>query len=187
MSAEQEAQGLALLKAIAAKDETAIAAFYRLYEACIYRFVLSRLNDTHAAADILNEVMLEVWKSANKFEGRSKLRTWLLGIAHFKVLDYHRARKHRDHEEVDEQLADESPGVQQEGLLQAAQDARLLQQALSHLSPEHRQVLHLAFFEDMNYTEIGAVMGVPEGTVKSRIFHAKKLAKKQLQRSMVAS
>lgn len=186
MSTEQEAEGLALLKAIAAKEEAAIAAFYRLYEACIYRFVLSRLNDPHVAADILNEVMLEVWKSAHKFEGRSKLRTWLLGIAHFKVLDHYRARKQHEHEEVDEQLPDESPGMRQDGLLEAAQDARLLQQALARLSPEHREVLHLAFFEDLNYTEIGAVMGVPEGTVKSRIFHAKKLAKKQLQRLMVA-
>lgn len=186
MSTEQEAEGLALLKAIAARDETAIAAFYQLYEACIYRFVLSRLNDPHAAADILNEVMMEVWKSAHKFEGRSKLRTWLLGITHFKVLDHYRARKQHDHDEVDEQLADESPAVQQDKLLEAAQDARLLQQALARLSPEHRQVLHLAFFEDMSYSEIGEVMGVPEGTVKSRIFHAKKLAKTQLQRLMVA-
>ncbi|HEY7884697.1 MAG TPA: sigma-70 family RNA polymerase sigma factor [Cellvibrionaceae bacterium] len=186
MTTEQESEGMALLAAIARKDQSAIAAFYRLYESSVYRFVLSRLNDSHAAADILNEVMMEVWKSADKFEGRSKVRTWLLGIAHFKVLDHYRARKKHEHEEVDDQLPDESPGAQQEQLLSAAQDARLLQQAMAKLSPEHREVLHLAFFEDLNYSEIGEIFGVPEGTVKSRIFHAKKLAKKQLERLMVA-
>ncbi|MBU2886672.1 sigma-70 family RNA polymerase sigma factor [Gilvimarinus agarilyticus] len=186
MTGEQESEGKALLKAIAAKDESAIAAFYRLYESTVYRFSLSRLNDPIAAADILNEVMMEVWKSAAKFEGRSKVSTWLLGITHFKIIDQFRAKKRHEHEEMDDDIADESPAVQQDALLEATQDAQLLKHALSKLSPEHRQVLHLAFFEDMNYREIGQVMGVSEGTIKSRIYHAKKLAKTQLQRLMVA-
>ncbi|WP_409523695.1 RNA polymerase sigma factor [Nitrincola sp. MINF-07-Sa-05] len=182
MTTEQDSEGLALLQAIARKDQNAIAAFYRLYQSAVYRFVLTRLNDSHAAADILNEVMMEVWKSADKFEGRSLVKTWLFGIAHFKVMDHYRTQKKHEHLDEAEDIADESPGVQQEQLVSAAQDARLLKQAMSKLSAEHREVLHLAFYEDLNYREIGEIFGVPEGTVKSRIFHAKNLVKKQLER-----
>lgn len=184
MTTEQESEGRVLLQAIARKDQSAIAAFYRLYESSVYRFVLSRLNDPHTAADILNEVMMEVWKSADKFEGRSLVKTWILGIAHFKVMDHFRSQKRHEHIEADDQIPDESPGVQQEQVVSAAQDARLLQQAMAKLSAEHREVLHLAFYEDLNYREIGEIFGVPEGTVKSRIFHAKNLVKKQLERLM---
>lgn len=186
MTGEQDSEGRALLTAIAAKDDKAIAAFYRLFETTVYRFALSRLNDPTVAADILNEVMLEVWKSAAKFEGRSKVSTWLLGITHFKIVDHFRASKRHDHQEIEDDIADDSTSVQQDALIEAAQDANLLQSALQKLSPEHRQVLHLAFFEDLNYSEISEIMGVPEGTIKSRIYHAKKLAKTQLQRLMVA-
>lgn len=185
MTKEQENQGRTLLKAIAAKDDSAIAAFYRLFEPTVYGFALSRLNDPHAAADILNEVMMEVWKSADRFEGRAKISTWLLSITHFKIIDRYRADKRHEHDEMDTEPADDSTVVQQDKLLEAMQDADVLKSALDKLSPEHRQVLHLAFFEDMNYSEIGQVMGVPEGTIKSRVYHAKKLVKLQLQRLMV--
>ena len=68
----------ALLERIAAGDESALAALYRAYEPRVYAFALSRLNDPAAAADVLNEVMLEVWRNANRFEGRSADRAFKL-------------------------------------------------------------------------------------------------------------
>ena len=81
-----------LLQRIADGDEDALGAFYRLFEGRIYRFALSRLNDVFDAADILNEVMFEVWRGAARFEGRSAVSSWVLGIAHHKTIDRLRKR-----------------------------------------------------------------------------------------------
>ncbi|HIC81453.1 MAG TPA: sigma-70 family RNA polymerase sigma factor, partial [Kiloniellaceae bacterium] len=68
-------------------DQTALDDFYRQYEGRVYRFIRSKLNDSFDAADVLNEVMFEVWRSAGRYEGRSAVSTWVLGIAHHKAID----------------------------------------------------------------------------------------------------
>lgn len=67
-----------LLKKISQGDEKALADFYKMYEGRVYKFILSKLNDSFEAADILNETFLEVWRKAGTFEGRSKVSTWIL-------------------------------------------------------------------------------------------------------------
>ncbi len=180
-----ESEGRQLLQRIASGNEAALADFYRLYEARIYRFAQARLNDPFAAADILNEVMLEVWKQAGHFEGRSKLSTWLLGITRHKVLDRLRLRQRShpsQHQELDDRLADESPS--HEAVIAAARDAERLRQCLDRLPDSQREVLHLAFYEDLGYREIASLVDCPEGTVKSRVYHAKEALKRCLSRLM---
>lgn len=76
-----------LLKHMAAGSEAALREFYQTFNARVYGFALKRLRDPADAADVLNEVMLEAWRSASRFEGRSQVSTWLLGIAHHKIID----------------------------------------------------------------------------------------------------
>jgi len=178
-----ETEGRQLLDRITAGDEAALADFYRLFEARVYRFALARLNDPFAAADILNEVMLAVWKQAGRFEGRSKLSTWLLGITRYKVLDRLRQRQRApQQQDLDEQLADESPP--HEAVIAGAQDAERLRHCLDRLPEGQREVMHLAFFEDLGYREIATLVDCPEGTVKSRVYHAKEALKRCLSRLM---
>jgi len=181
---DEEPQDEALLTAIAAGDNDAVSTFYLRHEARVYRYALSKLGDSFAAADILNDVMLEVWKSASRFQGRSKVTTWLLGIAHHKVVDHWRKQGARDYTELDENLADDSSGANLEQLATAASDGKLLHACLAKLSAEHREILHLVFFEELGYSEIADIIEVPEGTVKSRAFHARNLMKKQLANAM---
>ena len=178
-----ETEGRQLLDRIAAGDEAALADFYRLFEARIYRFAQARLNDPFSAADILNEVMLEVWKQAGRFQGRSKLSTWLLGITRYKVLDRLRQRQRNPvQQELDDRLPDESPS--HEAVIAGAQDAERLRHCLDRLPESQREVMHLAFFEDLGYREIAALVDCPEGTVKSRVYHAKEALKRCLSRLM---
>ena len=184
MDALQERDDQQLLDAIAAGDMQAVTHFYQRHHLRVYRYVLSKLNDSFAAADILNDVMLEVWKSASRFEGRAKVTTWLLGIAHHKVLDHWRKQGNREFVELDDAMKDDSPNADMEYVLAAARDKKLLRECMAKLSAEHREVLHLVFFEELNYSEIADIVQVPEGTVKSRVFHAKNLMKKQLAGAM---
>lgn len=169
MSSEDPA---VLISRIADGDDEAFATLYRDLEPRVYRFILSKLNDSFEAADILNEVFLEIWRSAGKFEGRSKPTTWIFGIAYNKVMD--RFRKTRPEDLTDPAMleqTDESPD--QAAVLSALEEGEHLRACLDKLKPAQRSVMELAFFEDLPYREIAEIVDCPEGTVKTRIFHAK--------------
>lgn len=168
-----------LLERIAEGDEAALSQFYQSYHARVYAFVRRRLNDPAEAAEVLNEVMLEVWRKASRFEGRSQPLTWVLGIAHHKALDALRRRGRRQTEELDETLPDDDAAPAAE-LLAAAQNAEVVRRCIEKLSDAHRLMVHLAFFEDMPYPDIARVAECPVGTVKTRVFHAKRLLKECL-------
>lgn len=162
-----------LLAAIARRDGDAFARFYRQMEGALFRFVRIKLNDPFRSADIVHEVFLEVWRGAASFQKRSSVRTWVFAIAYRKVVD---ALRHRGRltfgEELPEQI-DDRPDA--EACLMAAQQSQAIRHCLDTLKAEHRLAIELTFYEDMSYRDISTVTGVPEGTVKSRIFHAKQL------------
>ncbi|MDD8023168.1 MAG: sigma-70 family RNA polymerase sigma factor [Paracoccaceae bacterium] len=162
-----------LLSAIATQDKAALAALYRQLERPVYRFILSRLNDPHEAADILHDVFIEVWRSAGRFEGKSKVQTWVFAIAWRKVIDLRRKTGRIDLPGETPDLVDETTDT--EAALLAGQEAAHLRHCLNELGDEHRMAITLAFYEDMPYGQIAEVAHVPEGTIKTRIFHAKKL------------
>ena len=143
---------------------------------------MSKLNDPFQSGDILHEVFLEIWKNAARFEGRSTVKTWMFGIAYRKVMDVFRksAKVHVTDEFPDQE--DDAPAGEE--CLLAAQEAEHVRHCLSELKPQHRGAIELAFFEDMSYREISEVTDVPEGTVKTRVFHAKQLLLRCLQARM---
>lgn len=157
---------------IASGDEAALRDFYLLYEAPLFNFVDSILNDRAASYDIVNEVMLEVWRKAKSFEGRAQVRTWLFSIGRNKSIDLLRRKKNRSLEELEPEMPDtDSKGVEEQ--ISQTELAQRMSACLGRLGASHREVLHLAFFEDLPQADIATVMGVPLGTVKSRMHHAK--------------
>jgi RNA polymerase sigma factor (sigma-70 family) len=162
-----------LMSAIAAGDRAALAGLYRQLEKPVYRFVLSKLNDPHESADILHDVFMEVWRSAGRFAGRSKVQTWVFGIAWRKVIDLRRKSGRTELPGETPDILDEH--VDTEAAVLAGQEALHVRHCLSELGDDHRMAISLAFYEDMPYGQIAEVAGVPEGTIKTRIYHAKKL------------
>jgi RNA polymerase sigma-70 factor (ECF subfamily) len=175
-----------LLKKISAGDEHAFADFYSQYETRLYRFIKSKLNDSFESSDILNEVFLEVWKKASTFEGRSKVSTWLFGIAYYKTMDRHRKKVPTPvDDDYIKDVEDESPD--QSTCLINVENASSVHHCLKTLTSSHHEVMELAFFNDMSYQEIATVIGCPEGTVKTRMFHAKKSMKRCLSELFMRS
>jgi len=161
-----------LLELIAHGNEPALEKFYHKYESRVYHFALSRLHDPHAAAGILNEVMMEVWRSASRFEGKSRVGTWLLGITHHKIIDYFRKHHRHQAEELQDEPDEQSNSIDE--CIIATQQSKWIRHCMDRLSDDHRQVAHLAFFEELPYNEIAAILDCPQGTVKTRMFHAKR-------------
>ena len=162
-----------LLAEIAHKNQSAFEQFYQELERPLFRFVQLKLNDPFRAADIVHEVLLEVWRSAGTFQKRSRARTWVFAIAYRKVMDVFRQQGRVTFDDDLPEQIDDSPSA--EACLVAAERSEAVRDCLGTLKPEHRLAVELTFYEDMSYRDIAAVTEVPEGTVKSRVFHAKQL------------
>jgi RNA polymerase sigma-70 factor, ECF subfamily len=169
-----------LLDLVAAGDKPAMKVLYERHSAALFHFLRGRLNDGFEASDVLQETFLEVWRSAARFERRSAARTWIFGIARNKAADRIRRGRRTVVAEPDVTVPDEAPNP--EAVAAMAGEGAKVRACMQELSETHRSAVHLAFFEDMPYGEIAVVEGVPVGTVKTRVHHAKQLLRRCLER-----
>lgn len=163
----------ALLARVAGGDRRAFEQLYRVWAPRVFRFVDRMLGDHARSEEVTDDVMLEIWKSAPRFEGRSRPSTWALGIARLKALSELRARRPAA-EEIDEASAPADPAEAADERLAREASAARVRAALGSLSAEQREVVELTFFHGLAYDEIAALVGCPLGTVKTRMFHARK-------------
>jgi RNA polymerase sigma-70 factor (ECF subfamily) len=163
----------ALISRIAAGDRLAMQVLYARHHVRIYRFVLRLVGNPTLAEDLISEVFLDVWRQAGKFEARSAASTWLLAIARFKALS---AVRRKPEEELDEETAGaiEDPADDPEIAAQKKDKSEILRKCLSALSPEHREIIDLVYYHEKSVEEVAGMVGIPEATVKTRMFYARK-------------
>lgn len=163
---------LALLAGVQRGRRADFDALYRLYHPRLWRFLSHMLRQGDLIEEALNDTLLVVWQRADGFDGRSKLSTWIFGIAYRKALKaLSRLDLPADGDDAEEPV-DPGPGPEQQ--LGLAQLRGRLGAALAELSPEHRAVVELCYFHDMAYGEIAEVVGCPQETVKTRMFYARR-------------
>ncbi len=162
-----------LIAAVARRDRRSFERLYTKYASRVFRFAFRLSRDQGKSEEVVNDVMLEIWKSAAEFAGRSAPSTWIFGIARHRTLNALRGRTLYigDSDEAAE-VADPAPSP--EARVDGGRMCERLQAALDRLSVEQREVIELAFVEGLNYRQIAAIAKCPENTVKTRIFHAKK-------------
>jgi RNA polymerase sigma-70 factor, ECF subfamily len=162
-----------LLARIRAGDQLALQTLYGRHHVKVFRFALRLLRDEPAAEDVVSEVFIDVWRNATNFEGRSEASTWLLAIARNKAFSL--LRRKRD-VGLDEEAAAaiEDDADDPEVTLQKKSKGEALRACLSQLSPQHREVVDLVYYHDKSIEDVALIVGVPEGTVKTRVFHARK-------------
>jgi RNA polymerase sigma-70 factor (ECF subfamily) len=170
---------IALIGQVAGGDTAAFETLFRRYCPRLRRFLerLTRRNP-QLVDEILNDTMLIVWRRAHTFNLRSKLSTWIIGIARRRSL---KALEHADDAvdfDPDAAAAPAESGPEHQ-MLNREVRARL-SRALLSLSPEHRAVIELTYYEGYTYREIAAIVGCPIDTVKTRMFHARRRLKSLL-------
>lgn len=165
----------ATIRAVARGDRTAFDALYRAQQRPLLGYALGLLaGDREAAEDAVDEAFLDVWKQAAGFAGIGSAQGWIRRIVRNKAVDWLRRNGNaRLVEWSDEQelRADDTPGP--EDLAIIASDADWLRLALGRLSVDQREAVVLAYFEQRSVAEIAAIQSCPEGTVKTRLFHAR--------------
>ncbi len=146
---------------------------YGRHHVKVFRFGMRLVRDEQLAEDLISEVFLDVWRQAGKFEGRSAVSTWLLAITRFKALSALRRRKDA---ELDEEAADtiEDSSDNPEVAVQKKDTSGALRKCLSKLSAEHREIIDLVYYHEKSVEEVAGIVGIPENTVKTRLFYARK-------------
>lgn len=170
-----------LLQQVAGGDTAAYTVLYQRYHVRLCRFLASRLNDPRKTEDLAQEVLLEVWKSAGTYHGLSRVSTWILGIARFKVLTARRRQVEVPLSDAEAlQAQEENLGENPEQILLQEERTHVLHAALQKLSPPHREVLRLAYSASCSGEEIAGLAGCPAPTVRTRMFNAKRRLKQLL-------
>ena len=164
----------ALIAAIAKGDATAVKRLYALTHMRLFRYLVRTVRNEAAAEDVMNEVYLAVWQNAARYEGRSSAMTWLLSIAHNKAISS--LRKRREATGMDEEAAaeiaddDDTPDVVE----QKRDKGQAIRACIDKLGPDHKSVVDLVYYQERSVAEVAEILGIPEATVKTRMFYARK-------------
>jgi RNA polymerase sigma-70 factor, ECF subfamily len=164
-----------LLARIREGDRDALRQLYHIYSRRLSRFLARMTREPRLIEEIVNDTMLVVWQHAAEFRGDSKPSTWILGIAYrraLKALERDGAAARRSTEARESATALNGPYI--DTLLASAELDDWLRAALDQLTPEHRMTLELAYFLGLSCEEIAKIAGCPEGTVKTRMFYARR-------------
>ncbi len=164
-----------LMAEIAKGNRLAMRSLYVRHERRVFRFILRIVGDRCLAEDVLSEVFFEVWKKAEHFAGRSSVSTWLLGVARHKALTA-AATKPRPSESLDgtAALSVVDPTGDPDAAILSHERSAILRRCLEALSPEHREIIDLVYYQEKSIKEIADLLDIPENTVKTRMFYARK-------------
>ena len=162
-----------LIALIAAHDRDAMRDLFIRHNVQVYRFLLRAVGDAAAAEDLMNEVFIDIWRHAGQFEARSKVSTWILAIAHFKAAGL---RRRRACDQLDDEAVKsiEYTGDDPEVATLRRSSCAAIRECLELLSPAHRTILDLIYYHEQSIAEVAGIIGVPQNTVKTRAYCARK-------------
>jgi RNA polymerase sigma factor (sigma-70 family) len=168
--AEQDGDA-ALLRSVAGGDSGALTRLYERFSGPLFGYLCRLAGDRMTAEEILQDTMLAVWRSAAAYEGRSKVSTWLFGVAHRQAHNRLRGRAFPEAVPDAPDRPDESTGPDE--LAIAAAGGTPVAAAVNRLPPHHRDVIALVFVAGLPLADVAEVLAIPVGTVKSRLHHAR--------------
>src|SRR5262249_24001962 len=140
----------------------------------VFRFALSVTGDRSFAESAVSDVFLDVWRHAGTFKGKSEVSTWLFGIARHKALTL---LKRQPHEQLTEEFAEsiEDTTDSPETVMQKRQTRTIVADCLVKLSRAHREIISLVYYHGKTIDEVADILQIPRGTVKTRMFYARRL------------
>jgi len=175
-----------LIESIASGEKSAMHILYARHHLRTYRFVLRIVRDASIAEDLVSQVFLDVWRTAGQFEQRSQVSTWILSIARFKALTALRQRRFEDIDQ-DEVLQIADGNDDPEAAFDRSRTSAVRRSCMGKLSAAHREVIDLVYYHEKSVEEAGAIIGIPQATVKTRMFYARKALAELLKREGIKS
>jgi len=179
---QENASDELLLRRVAEGDKSAMHIMFARHRTRVLRFIRRTVRNPGIAEDLVSQVFLDVWRSANRFEYRARVSTWLLSIARYKAINSLRERNHENIDQDDvREIAD--AGDTPEVALDRKQTNGILRECIARLSPAHREIIELVYYRENSPAEVSEMLDIPLATAKSRMFYARK----QLARSLASA
>ncbi len=162
-----------LIERIASGDHAAMQALFVRHNVPVFRYLARMVRNDALADDLIGDTFLEVWQRAGRFEGRSTVSTWLIGIARFKALS---ALRRRSDQALDDETTEaiEDKADTPEIAEQKRDKSQVLRRCVAALSRQHGEIIDLVYYHEKSIEEVAELVGIPENTVKTRLFHARK-------------
>ncbi len=173
-----ERDDASLLALVSRGDLRAFEALFRSYQPRLTRFLRTMLRNAALVEEVLDDTMLVVWTRPERYNGQSKVSTWIFAIAYRKALKALRRRDEPVEDRGAEMRPSEAPGPDE--LIERLQASDALRRAIAGLSDDHRAVVDLTYFHEFGYREIAEILRCPVDTVKTRMFHARRHLKTML-------
>lgn len=185
-----------LIDRVKKKQIGAFEQLVRKYQDRVYNLSFRFLREREIAEEVAQDVFVSIYKHIDGFKGEAKFSTWLFRVVanhcHNKS-KYLRRRRHKLQDSIDvpietedgerkRELADD-PSLSPEELSTRRNMNEAIQDAISHLDEDHRVIVLLRDVEDLSYEEIGEILGLPEGTVKSRLHRARNELRERLSKT----
>jgi RNA polymerase sigma-70 factor, ECF subfamily len=163
----------ALVGLIAQGDKRAMQILCARHNARMFRFLKRFVDSESMAEDLVSEVFIDLWRGAGQCEARSQVSTWLLAIARYKALS---ALRRGSTDEPDDGAIEfiEDPGDNPEVAMRKTERSVILLDCLRQLSPAHREIIDLVYYHERSIDDVAEIIGVPQNTVKTRMFHARR-------------
>jgi RNA polymerase sigma-70 factor (ECF subfamily) len=176
-----------LIQRIQEGDTEAFEALFARYRQMITAHIACIVRDNAVAQDLVQEVFLRVWTRADQWGGRGKVRSWVYRIATNLSLNHLRSVKRRPQQSFDVLANDEgedegltapswmvdTSALTPEALLEDAEQQRRLWHLINELPIEKREVFKMVYDDEMDLESVANMLGIPEGTVKSRLYHSR--------------
>ena len=167
----QPVDDLDLIRRMQAGDDDAVRDLYAQYGQRLYAYALRLTDDPATAEDVTQNTLVTAWRTARTFRAEGRLIAWLLGIVHHTAMKAIRTRTNYLSDVAEETISEEQPSPEEQA--QVKDERRWVRQGMQSLSPEHRAVLELIFYQDLSLNEVSQVLNIPIGTVKSRLSYAR--------------
>lgn len=178
---EDDALDHELMAAVARRDSRAFARLVERHLGWSLGFAERMLGTRHEAEDLVQTAFLRVWQGAARWEPKAKFSTWLYRVLHNLCVDQFRARRGGS-EALDEELADESPGIEER--VSGMQRETRVRAALAALPARQRAALVLCYYEERSQAEAAALLGVSEGALESLLSRGRAALKVWLQEDL---
>lgn len=175
---------IALIQRIATQDRRAVDILYARYSTGLFRFLVRYSKNEAIAEELVNEVFMEVWNNAARFEGRSSVSSWMFAIGRNKAISLQRKRSEAP---LDEDYASslEDDGDSPEVVMQKTDKAGQIKQCMAKLTEEHREVIDLVYYHEKSLKDVSEILDIPVNTVKTRLFNARKKLSEHLRNAQV--
>lgn len=178
----------ALMERISHGEQQAFGQLYLRYQPKLVKYCSRVLRDDMAqAADLVDEAMFDIWRSAENFAGRSKVSTWIYSVTRNKMVSWLRKTSEvtLDNESLLDAMIDPAADPHEELALDDMKEHLL--RLMDQLTEEHREVIKLTYFEEKSVKEVAIMLGISENTVKTRMFYARKRLAQLLEKAGIVA